>query len=30
LAKQATGCLNVIVGAVALTSVLALAAAYIH
>jgi hypothetical protein len=30
LVKQATGCLNVIVGAIALTSALALAAAYIH
>ena len=30
LAKQATGCLNVIVGAIALTGALALAAAHIH
>src|SRR5882762_9227359 len=30
LAKEATGCLKVIIGAIALTSVLALAAAYIH
>jgi serine/threonine-protein kinase len=30
LVKQATGCLNVIVGAIALTGALALAAAYIH